>query len=282
MSWPSDLSPVSFVDDGLDITSRMPTPGSSDKVKRGSNVNINAWVDGVSGDEAPSSYTGSFFDDGADMLPRRAPGPGFGEVNKSFYEVSQRRKKVTRDDLAIQRAVSGDINTTMKKIRAVGEIRVREAPQVEKMKASEKEKARKEEEVKKAEEERKKQPVSFEIPFHWGTFVIHGEDGRVIVVDSDGEYDSGPMPQPRSQLPQQQQPQVPPPTTTTKKRVRKHVNFEALGSTLDTEKVNTAIAFPPAPPAKQVQKASARPEKKKVVERKGKLIPSPKLFLITY
>ncbi|KAF2792702.1 hypothetical protein K505DRAFT_375869 [Melanomma pulvis-pyrius CBS 109.77] len=283
MSWPSDLTPASFVDDGLDIASRMPTAGSSDKAKRGSSdnakrgsdVNTNAWADGVSGNEVPSSYTGSFFDDGADMLPRRAPGPGFGEINKSFFEASQRHKKVTKNNLDIQRAVSGDINATMKKIRAVGEIRVREDPQVEKMKASEKEKARKEEEAKKAEEERKKQPVTFEIPYHFGTFVIHGEDGRVIVVDSDGEYDSGPMPQPRSQpmqqqQQQQQQPQVPPPAmkTTTKKRVRKHVNFEGLETTLSTEKVKTAIAFPPATPAKRVPKAKARPEKKKVAEKK--------------
>jgi len=41
--------------------------------------------------------------------------------------------------------------------------------------------------------EKKKDTVTIPMPPQWGTFVIKAEDGRVIVVDKDGEFDSGPQ-----------------------------------------------------------------------------------------
>ncbi|KAJ4316612.1 hypothetical protein N0V94_005372 [Neodidymelliopsis sp. IMI 364377] len=163
----SDITPPSFIDDGISFTRRTPAPTS--------HANITQWLHSTAS-SAISAYTGSYIDDGADLLVPDLSGPGFGKVNPKFHK---RRK--CRDDSdavwneTVARAVGGDIQRSLAHLRTLGRIDVRKD-------------VRSEEEVKK-----RKGIVSVPAPLKWGNFVIKGDDGRVIVVDEEGEFDSGPV-----------------------------------------------------------------------------------------
>ncbi|KAH7079558.1 hypothetical protein FB567DRAFT_562700 [Paraphoma chrysanthemicola] len=166
----SSATPPSFVDDGGSFQKR---------IRRGLHpAHVANWVSS-SGSDTTSAYTGSHIDDGADMLHPSKQGPGFGQINPRFYK--QRKRKEGKEGLwndDIQKAVTGDIQRSLEKLRGVRDLEVK--------------RPRREQDV----EEHKsgnKDTITIPLPPKWGTFVIRAEHGRVIVIDEDGEFDSGPQ-----------------------------------------------------------------------------------------
>ncbi|KAH7071331.1 hypothetical protein BKA63DRAFT_535259 [Paraphoma chrysanthemicola] len=166
----SSISPPSFVDDGGSFQKR---------IRRGLHpAHVANWISS-SGSDTTSAYTGSYIDDGADMLHPSKQGPGFGQINPRFYK--QRKRKEGEEGLwnvDIQKAVTGDIQRSLEKLRGVRQLEVKR-PIMEQV----------------AEEHKsgKKDTITIPLPPKWGTFVIKAEHGRVIVIDEDGEFDSGPQ-----------------------------------------------------------------------------------------
>jgi hypothetical protein len=107
--------------------------------------------------------------------------PGFGPINSKFYRQRKRRDDDGRGpwNEDIQKAVAGDITHSLERMRGIGGIEVKKAH---------------ERGGERREKEKKKDTVTIPVPPRWGTFVIKSDDGRVIVVDEDGEFDSGPRP----------------------------------------------------------------------------------------
>jgi hypothetical protein len=164
----STATAPSFLDDGRSFTRRIPpsTPLA----------NISHWLHTTHGSDTASTYTGSYIDDGLDLLPSSTP--GFGVVNARFYKHKKRRDKdggVWNDDVA--RAVGGDIHRSLAKMRGLAGVEVKRAET-----DSKEEKRRR---------DKRRGVVSVPAPLKWGTFVIKGDDGRVVVIDDRGEYDSG-------------------------------------------------------------------------------------------
>ncbi|KAH8731876.1 hypothetical protein GQ44DRAFT_698139 [Phaeosphaeriaceae sp. PMI808] len=182
----SSITPVSFVDDGDTFWKRIPHGLHPAQVA--------SWVNNT-GSAASTNYTGSYVDDGADMLLPPRTTPGFGQFDAKFYK--QRKRKdgstsgVWNDDM--EKAIAGDIQRSLEKVKGIGQLQV---------KSSNDEKNR-------GKHEKKKDTVTVPLPIRWGTFIIKTDDGRVIVVDRNGEYDSGlPL-----QVSQQQTKWVKAPTT---------------------------------------------------------------------
>jgi hypothetical protein len=170
----SSITPQSFVDDGGSFTKRVPHGLDQRRVAKR--------ISG--GDSDVSGYTGSYIDDGADMRVPQRSAPGFGEVNTKFYKQRKQREEkdaIWNDD--VQKAISGDIQRNLAKLRGLGGVRVKRTDREHSGEG--KEKDEKKEEV--------KDTVTIAIPPQWGTFVIKAEDGRVIIVGKDGEFDSGPQ-----------------------------------------------------------------------------------------
>ncbi|KAF3054058.1 hypothetical protein E8E11_010862 [Didymella keratinophila] len=166
-------TPPSYIDDGRSFTRRIPPP---------SLANVSHWLYTTHGfSNNSSTYTGSYIDDGLDLLPINASNnntPGFGPIDRQFYKHKKRRDKtdgVWNDDIA--HAISGDIHASLAKLNRVAGVEVKRPS------ANSKEEKRRSEE--------KRGVVSVRAPLQWGTFVIKGDDGRVVVVDERGEYDSG-------------------------------------------------------------------------------------------
>jgi hypothetical protein len=163
----SSITPPSFVDDGSSFEKRVPHDLHP--------AHISNWIRS-SGSDTTSAYTGSYIDDGADMLVPSRRAPGFGPINPKFYKQRKRRENVKgawNDD--IQKAVAGDIGRSLEKMRGIGGMEVKRTHGGE---------AR--------VEDKKKDTVTIPLPPKWGTIVIKANDGRVIVVDENGEFDSGP------------------------------------------------------------------------------------------
>jgi hypothetical protein len=158
----SSITPPSFVDDGNSFQKRIP--------HRPHPSHIASWIDSTGSDT--STYTGSFVDDGADLLRPQHHAPGFGPIDPRFYK--QRKRKdakegVWNDD--IQRAVVGDMQRSLAKMREIANVEMKRPG---------------------GEEKRgNKDTVTVPVPPRWGTFVIKGDGGRVVVVGEDGEFDSG-------------------------------------------------------------------------------------------
>jgi hypothetical protein len=164
----SSITPPSFVDDGSSFEKRIP---------RGLHpAQVSKWLHS-SGSDTTSVYTGSYIDDGADMIVPSRHAPGFGPINPKFYKQRKRRENEEKGawNEDIQKAVVGDIGRSLEKMRGIGGVEVKKAGGGERR-------------VK----EEKKITVTVPLPQRWGTFVIKADDGRVIVVDEDGEFDSGP------------------------------------------------------------------------------------------
>ncbi|KAF2705875.1 hypothetical protein K504DRAFT_459959 [Pleomassaria siparia CBS 279.74] len=114
-------------------------------------------------------------------------------------------------------------------------------------------------------------PVRMPVPSGWGTWIIHGDpggDGRVIVVDSEGVYDSGPIIQPQQHPPPPRQQQQQQPVQKAGKRKGKHVNFQHEDQIKSAAKGNES-AHAPEPPQmsakqlKKLEKASKQAEWKR-------------------
>lgn len=159
----SSITPPSFVDDGTSFQKRVP--------HRPHPAHIADWIDSTGSDTL--TYTGSFVDDGADMLHPINQAPGFGPIDPRFYK--QRKRKDAKDGVwndDIQRAVAGDMQRSLARLRGIGNVEVKKPSDV-------------------IDKGKKKDTVTVPVPPKWGTFVIKGDDGRVIVVGEDGEFDSG-------------------------------------------------------------------------------------------
>jgi hypothetical protein len=203
----SSITPPSFVDDGSSFEKRIPHGLHP--------AHISNWIHS-SGSETTSAYTGSYIDDGADMVVPSRPAPGFGPINPKFYKQRKRHENEERgvwnDD--IQKAVAGDIGRSLERMRGIGGVEVKRADRGERQ-------------VK----DKKKDTVTIPLPPKWGTIVIKADDGRVIVVDEDGEFDSGP----KVQEPEKPEtkwikapstidlPPPPPPKRDRTKKKRKHI-----------------------------------------------------------
>jgi len=161
----SSITPASFVDDGSSFEKRILHPSHNRK-----------WLNDSASD-ANSVYSGSYIDDGADMLLPSRRAPGFGPINPKFYK--QRKRTGNEDDAwntDIQKAVAGDIGHSLEKLRGIGGVEVkRHTDTLDK------------------HGNRRKNTITIPLPRRWGTFIIKADDGRVIVVDEDGEFDSGPQ-----------------------------------------------------------------------------------------
>ncbi|EAT81465.2 hypothetical protein SNOG_10966 [Parastagonospora nodorum SN15] len=161
----SSITPASFVDDGSSFEKRILHPTHNRK-------SLN---DAAS--DTTSAYSGSYIDDGADMLLPSRRTPGFGPINPKFYK--QRKRKENENDAwnnDIQKAVGGDIGRSLEKLRGIGGVEVkRHTDTLDK------------------HGKRRKDTITIPLPRRWGTFIIKADDGRVIVVDEDGEFDSGPQ-----------------------------------------------------------------------------------------
>jgi hypothetical protein len=166
----SSITPASFVDDGSSFSKRMP--------RKPHTAHISAWLNST-GSETTSAYTGSYIDDGADMLLPSKQASGFGPINPKFYKQRKRRDDEScgpwNED--IQKAVVGDITQSLEKMRGIGGIEVKKAY---------------ENSGERQDKERKKDTITIPLPPRWGTFIIKADDGRVIVVEEHGEFDSGP------------------------------------------------------------------------------------------
>ncbi|KAF2448909.1 hypothetical protein P171DRAFT_518352 [Karstenula rhodostoma CBS 690.94] len=191
---PSDtltsITPPSLVDDGLSISRRMPRAGHRD---------VNSWLQDTPDPIAPpvlpptsatsdTLYTGSFVDDGADMHYPAAMSiiPGCGIVDRAFYNKGKPRKSAYEEwTVEKEKALAGDMWRSLAKMRSIARVEVREASEVER---KEERKKRKERGVGAVGDDGR---VRIMKPLTWGTFVIEGSDGRVVVVDKEGEYDSG-------------------------------------------------------------------------------------------
>lgn len=182
----SSITPLSFVDDGLEIEKR---------IRHSDSHNLRKGLRGTfheAHQTNPSSvYTGSFIDDGADMLLPAKSTAGFGKVDDKFYEEvkAKQRKKSNKWNADMQRAISGDIQNNLARMKGIANIQVKKKPVQQTD-----EKACAEEKVESQKDEEKKEAVKVRVPPKWGTFVIKAGNGRIIVVDEDGEYDSGPQP----------------------------------------------------------------------------------------
>lgn len=156
----SSITPPSFVDDGSAFEKRI--------------LNPTRWLNRTHSDTT-SAYTGSYIDDGADMLLSSRHVPGFGPINPTFYKQRKRKENESaawNDD--IQKAVAGDIGRSLEKMRGIGGMGVKRADGKERR-----------------HKEQREDTVTVPLPRKWGTFVIKANDGRVIVVDEVGEFDSG-------------------------------------------------------------------------------------------
>jgi hypothetical protein len=149
------------------------------------------------------------------LVPSRSA-PGFGPINPKFYKQRKRRENEERGawNDNIQKAVAGDIGRSLEKMRGIRALEVKRADRGERR-------------VK----DKRKDTVTIPLPPKWGTIVIKADDGRVIVVEEDGEFDSGP----KVQEPEKPEtkwikapstidlPPPPPPKRDCTKKKRKHI-----------------------------------------------------------
>ncbi|RMZ68217.1 dephospho- kinase [Pyrenophora seminiperda CCB06] len=171
----SAITPQSYVDDGTSFKKRTPHGLSKHHVAK--------WIS--SGSDT-SAYTGSFIDDGADMQLRDGATPGFGAIDKRFYKQPKPKEPKPGHETLwnehVQTAITGDVQRNLKIIRRLGDVRVKKKDDARGGDGDGHEGGGGAE---------KEETVTVPVPPQWGTFVIRADDGRVIVVDEEGEFDSG-------------------------------------------------------------------------------------------
>lgn len=98
-----------------------------------------------------------------------SPAPGFGALNPEFYNKGQKSgDQEVGWSADVERAVRGDMWRSLREMRRLANVEAQDTTPDS------------EDEV-----------VCIKAPLSWGTFIIEGKDGRVVVVEADGEYDSG-------------------------------------------------------------------------------------------
>jgi hypothetical protein len=140
----------------------------------------------------------SFFDDGAD-LANKATGPGFGEPNHKFYRSRHRKRAhAVPYNEDVRRAVSGQIKGTLEGMRGLAGVgqRIAHVKDVEMGKSGNET----EQKIGRCREKKDRGPppgaVRVWIPPPPPHYIIHGQDGRLVVVDSSKEpIDSRPPPE---------------------------------------------------------------------------------------
>ncbi|KAF2276460.1 uncharacterized protein EI97DRAFT_433292 [Westerdykella ornata] len=187
----SELTSTSFFDDGVDIATRMPTSSSS--------WDISKWLDHIpTSDSATVGESGSFFDDGADLLVSGNEAleatsglakATLGRANSKFYDDPRPRNQMRGFHKGVERAVGGQIRNTLESMRATEDFRIR-APSGEENGRIESEQGCN------VEGGPVREAVKMWLPPTPPDFVIHGKDGHVILVDGSGEpIDSRPPPE---------------------------------------------------------------------------------------
>lgn len=184
----SDYSTYSNYDDGFEIEKRMPD---------GSSLDIDQWADTVDNESSAVSHTWSYFDDGADLLPPAATGPGFGATNPRFYDEAKSTTRPKNYHKGMQRAVSGQIGNTLAAMKVLSQFNVKQ--QSEKNEAEKERTGETGETGGNGKSRKANEPpsgaVRIWLPSPLPTFVIHGKDGHVVVVDGDEDpIDSRPPP----------------------------------------------------------------------------------------
>lgn len=165
----SSIAPPSFIDDAISLTNRLPRGLSTHQVAQ--------WLSQHGSDT--SAYTGSFIDDGADSVLRDSGIPPTRGCERQKEKRKHDKEHVWNEH--VRKAVSGDVQRHVEKIRGL-----RGCVRVQKVGGGGV-----------GESEKKKEKVPVPLPREWGTFVIREKDGRVVVVDKEGEFDSGAQQQPR-------------------------------------------------------------------------------------
>ena len=111
----SDITPPSYIDDGQSFSRRLPST---------SLANVSHWLNSTRSDAA-STYTGSYIDDGADLLLPTTP--GFGKIDARFYKHKKHRngegEGAWNHDIA--QAISGDIAHSLAKLRGLAGLEVK-------------------------------------------------------------------------------------------------------------------------------------------------------------
>ena len=159
----SSTTPPSFIDDAISLTNRLPRGLGPHQVAQ--------WLLRHGSDT--SAYTGSFIDDNADSVLR-----DIGVSSHHARDRKKEKKKHSKEQVwneYVRKAVSGDVQRHIDKIRGL-----RGCVRVQKIGGGGV-----------GESEKKKEKVCVPLPREWGTFVIREKDGRVVVVDEEGEFDSG-------------------------------------------------------------------------------------------
>ncbi|KAF2113538.1 hypothetical protein BDV96DRAFT_577993 [Lophiotrema nucula] len=186
----STYNPLSLVDDtGPDITQRLPI--------RPANKDISRWVASVN-DETCSAR--SYIDDGADLLPPTRAGSiaQFGNVDSKYYQQKETAKRGYHP--AVQKAVAGQINNTLRNIRVMGQFNVKGQQAVQPSIGS---------------AGPPPGAVRVHLPKKAPAYVCHGRDSHVVVVDGpDIAIDSRPTPGLRPVAPRQSKKKSKEPTTS--------------------------------------------------------------------
>ena len=180
----------SFVDNGRNPTHCKPLGGDP--------TAITAWIEGTIAPPVlpPASVVSksiasidSCFDDSADMR-NSSPFetvPGFGLADHGFYSKGKPKMNKYEEEWTVEKekALAGDMLRSLTRLKRVSRVEIGDVQDVERRKAR---KERNEEEIGALEDDGR---VRIMKPLKWGTFVIKGNDGRVVIVDEHGEYDSG-------------------------------------------------------------------------------------------
>ncbi|EUC46183.1 hypothetical protein COCMIDRAFT_36144 [Bipolaris oryzae ATCC 44560] len=159
----SSITPPSFIDDAISLTNRLPRGLSTHQVAQ--------WLSQHGPDT--SAYTGSFIDDDADSVLRDSGVPSSHARDRRKEKKKHGKEQVWNEH--VRKAVSGDVQRHVDKIRGL-----RGCVQIQKVGGGGV-----------GESEKKKEKVAVPLPREWGTFIIREKDGRVVVVDEEGEFDSG-------------------------------------------------------------------------------------------
>ncbi|KAJ4346851.1 uncharacterized protein N0V89_010783 [Didymosphaeria variabile] len=177
----------SLVDDGFSLSRRMPCGKNPDAIDNWLSSTIAPPVLPSIPSSSGTIYTGSFIDDGADMLYPTQVIPGFGVMDKRFYGKGKPRKSRHEEEWTVEkeRALAGDMWRSLAIMRSIARVELSDADKAEKRRE------RKETNKGKVGAVEDDGRVRIMKPLMWGTIIIEGDDGRVVVVDREGDYDSG-------------------------------------------------------------------------------------------
>lgn len=113
--------------------------------------------------------------------------PGCGIVDRAFYSKGKPRKSKFDEEWTVEKekALAGDMWRSLARMRCNARVEIKDAKET---RTGEGKNRKKEHKIRAVEEDGR---VRIPRPLTWGTFVIEGDGGRVVVVDKEAEYDSG-------------------------------------------------------------------------------------------